>query len=617
MANVDSELRVIAEGRYGKDVRKAIHDGIFKTNIDVEQNTSDIEELKARPAGGASLILSGTSPLLNGEEKPILGIDVEGKSEQGTSQILECVQGSVTPSVGTKINQSVGSNTTRGVSSVIYLPKDATVIISSGYLIYTMQSSASDGNIESVITWATSFKATTNGWYRFYIRTSVDGGTVTPSAFTLTANDIAPSPTNPIPIVDASGEVKAHTKNLVYEILNGCNVDGNGVVVSGNTYNLAFAKVKKGNTYSLRFGDGISTVYGYFASKPIVGSVSYNNTRTVDTSTSVVAPIDGYIALRCVQSFDKVQIEEGTSASSYVPYASNSITLPTLRSIGSVADELIVNKDGSGKIVQRVIDYTFTSQGIWNTAADGAKYLDKAQDIIGKRFVNDETKVNLLCECLFADTMNNTRKGSNKIATQYVAGYDSCRLWVSPDVNVSDLIGKTLYLIAETPIETPLTAEQVASILALKTYEGTTIIDSELDIINVDYSGDLKAYIDAKTNYSYEEKLIGKWVDGKDLYQIVKRVKVDSMYIQMVPINGEYVNVKSAMGTVGNCILPYDYNYAYAKILINEDMGYTYFTVQVSSSFDNQIAEIIFTYTKNDTAPAAISALSLDETEGE
>ena len=115
-------------------------------------------------------------------------------------------------------------------------------------------------------------------------------------------------------------------KNLVSDGITNVNIGGNGAISQSPNYDLAIAKVQSGVKYTMSkrtdFTDE-NIVYAFFTNKPVVGAVSYNQSRTVDSTTdeewTITAPIDGYIAVR-VSVRKKLQIEKGETATTYEPY---------------------------------------------------------------------------------------------------------------------------------------------------------------------------------------------------------------------------------------------------------------------------------------------------------
>lgn len=117
------------------------------------------------------------------------------------------------------------------------------------------------------------------------------------------------------------GEV-AGGKNLVLETLKGTSIETNGkITLTESDFSMQIAKVTSEKTYTVTTDDIGNLVCGFFTEKPIVGSVSYNNSRLVSSDKTVTIPSGvSYIAFRSTKDYTTPQIEEGTTATSYEPY---------------------------------------------------------------------------------------------------------------------------------------------------------------------------------------------------------------------------------------------------------------------------------------------------------
>ena len=123
------------------------------------------------------------------------------------------------------------------------------------------------------------------------------------------------TPTTPIPIVGVSEvNVTRAGKNLVSGILTGQAIGSAGNIFADESYNIAYAPIKKGADYIITSDNG---VWAYFTSIPENGSVSYDGLRTIDANRKFTAPINGYVAFRSSSSYTTPQIEAGLTPSSY------------------------------------------------------------------------------------------------------------------------------------------------------------------------------------------------------------------------------------------------------------------------------------------------------------
>lgn len=467
-------------------------------------------------------LTSNSTILSNSANGVIKGINVAGKSEQITTQTLATVQGSMpSTAVGDKINAAVAStHELRCCSNIVYLSANALINITSGYEIFTMYSTSADGNIiANSGGWEASKVVDKDGYYRFQIRKS-DNSTINPTMFTLTASNVKPTPTNPIPIVDASGEVSAHTKNLVpYTVTSGIKegvsytIDGDGTVTlngkANNSSTIDFyrdihfipSEWEKGNKYvfGAKFTNNTTVGIAHFGTYPYINGAWDTNNCVVLEDTGEV---EWTVPTNAVGILCRIGTQGGKTYNNliikpYVYESSNTITLPfSPKSVGSAANELIVNEDGSGKIIQRVYEAVFDGSddeewgmdygsGMFATPSSG----DNVQPIgassanpISTNFVFNGVQSGMYANLKDGEFGIQFLMHCARIFCKYLAktSVAEWKAWLSQNPI-------TVYYQLATPIETELTPEQVASILALQTYKGTTTIESEMDVVSVSY----------------------------------------------------------------------------------------------------------------------------------
>ena len=446
-----------------------------------------------------------------------------------------------------------------------------------------------------------------------------------------------PTPTNPIPIVDASEEVTAHTINLFDKSNSAYILDAyinttSKVITSNANSKVVYIPCKPNTTYTVgklvgsRFAVGcinkepqLNYVADEIAANASAASITFTTNADAKYLLAWVWYNDTVSADEMLAS---VQIEEGTTATSYVPYQSNSITLPyTLKSVGTVADELIVNEDGSGKLIRRVGSFNIDASSL-NIRTQSSTNRGYAFVNVPQNIVNDATNI-----VAISDMFKGVKQTDWRNTDAFCCTYNSAtEIFIVAPNNVdgtaltSALSGKTIsfaYILA-TPIETPLTASEVASIRQLQTYKGTTVIDSEMQIESVTYSGDVKAYVDSKTDYSYTDQIIGKWADGKDLHRMVIQTNTPSS-TALTPVFSGFNSNTAELKKIGGCIK----GTATAQIPINCYINPTYYAgtwldasgicMSVASAYTSKPCEIIVEYTLKNTATASV--MSLDETE--
>jgi hypothetical protein len=124
--------------------------------------------------------------------------------------------------------------------------------------------------------------------------------------------------------------VERTSANYVTEYLNGSNIIADGSIVSNEQYSLALLPIKQGETYTASHNTESYWVWAFYSSKPTIGSVSYNNARTLDVisaSKTFTAPIDGYIAVRVPVAYRELMVNGGSSALPYEPSYATDFTI--------------------------------------------------------------------------------------------------------------------------------------------------------------------------------------------------------------------------------------------------------------------------------------------------
>lgn len=160
--------------------------------------------------------------------------------------------------------------------------------------------------------------------------------------------DYYPYNTGELISVKTSGK-KYVGKNLVEEILDGCNINSNGVIISEQyEFSMCIANVIKGMTYIITTDDPNGFVGDFFYEKPVVDSVSYDSTRIVVNNRIFTAPISGYVAFRTRNGYATPQCEIGSQATDYEPYTERTYDISNidLRGIPKlVNNELVYDGD--------------------------------------------------------------------------------------------------------------------------------------------------------------------------------------------------------------------------------------------------------------------------------
>lgn len=107
------------------------------------------------------------------------------------------------------------------------------------------------------------------------------------------------------------------TLNLAYSRIETANITGDGSIVRTTGYDVAIARVENGVVYTAN-----SYVLAFYTDEPVIGSVSYNNSRIVAIAgkpTTFTAPITGYVALR-IEPSEPAMLNTGSTALPYEPF---------------------------------------------------------------------------------------------------------------------------------------------------------------------------------------------------------------------------------------------------------------------------------------------------------
>lgn len=202
------------------------------------------------------------------------------------------------------------------------------------------------------------------------------------------------------------------------------------------------------------------------------------------------------------------QMEVGNTATEYEPYKEIQSAQQTceLSGIGDVKDELIVRADGTGQLIQRLLEEELNDNSdyvTWyaNTNTYGflrkeSKWLFRANKIniksnklkgITKEVGNPETYDK---NGIFVDVAGLYIKISKKYLTEYTV--DALKTYLRD--NPITVVG-----LLKEPIVTELSSEEVQKILALHTNKPNTTIWNDQDAeMQVTYVADTKSYIDNK-----------------------------------------------------------------------------------------------------------------------
>ena len=113
-------------------------------------------------------------------------------------------------------------------------------------------------------------------------------------------------------------EVLSCGKNILEGIIENCAIDSSGLIYASTGTKMGYAKIGQGKTYTVKSDDS-TLIGGFFLTKPTVGSTTYNGARIVGAAGNYTftATITGYIAFRCTSAYTTLQIEEGSTSTTY------------------------------------------------------------------------------------------------------------------------------------------------------------------------------------------------------------------------------------------------------------------------------------------------------------
>lgn len=309
--------------------------------------------------------------------------------------------------------------------------------------------------------------------------------------------------------------IKTVGKNKVFKTIEGYQINASGVISVNPSYSVSVAEVRSGETYTITNGDS-NLVCAFYTSEPIVGSASYDGTRTVQNSKTITVPINGYIAFRTANGYETPQCEVGSSATAYEPYQSSAKELPIstynptgLKQAGSVYDELdFANK----KYVKRVgtVDLGTLNWQIGSTNTSGySRFVAPFDDVAVSSGAN--VVANITCPKYEANSPNGTYTRntgiSNNISSGQIIVYDPDYAQLTPADFKASVNGVYANYELATPIETAITEN-----LSYKVFSGGTEELLPIDDIstspfsaNIDYpSGNEDVYFTIKESGVFE-----------------------------------------------------------------------------------------------------------------
>lgn len=270
------------------------------------------------------------------------------------------------------------------------------------------------------------------------------------------------------------------------------------------------ADLKPNTQYTFSFEGAVGNRYyfnerlfveGAFAYEVKEGTNAFTIT-TLDNFTEVYVEGRGWAIFknRYAQSkpnvFNKLMLNEGSAALPYQEFTEQNITLPTsLRAIPVTDSSLATYTDANGQMW--CADEIDLNRGVYIQRVQKASdfFPNQTGDVcdyysITMPFNSLGTYIHPYALC----THTNEYKYHTEDVTHFYVDGKGIRVYVPKGTNVE---GLTVYAMLETPIETPLTAEEIAAYKQLKTnYPNTTITNDENAYMSAEYVIDTKTYID-------------------------------------------------------------------------------------------------------------------------
>lgn len=288
-------------------------------------------------------------------------------------------------------------------------------------------------------------------------------------------------------------------KNLIFKFIDSVLVDNTGLVAPNSGYNVGIAKVMSGEKYTI-LTDDTTNVVAFYADQPKIYDRSYDSSRIVGNMNVFVAPIDGFMVVRCKEGTHNITVVEGSmSLNEHLPveFVTHSINLVSSAGSTVYGGTVTVNEDGSGTLALNTVyvEYDGSSDEGWSLIFnEDMAHSYFVLSIGAKDTVIDHSGISNL----YSDV---TIIGSNTITGMQVlnsTGFNSAMLYVRlnnmseyPDRNtatfrnmLADNPLKVAYRLSSASNSFPITANQI------KTIAGTNHIWTDGTNIELDYYGD-------------------------------------------------------------------------------------------------------------------------------
>lgn len=335
----------------------------------------------------------------------------------------------------------------------------------------------------------------------------------------------APNPDYPQPISDVdNAEVTVQNKNFVEIECLPRSVSMSGITYTNNNDgSITVSGTSTGYSQATGYSElvlkkGTYTLSGKYAqlrrwSQKSEVIANEGETFTLEEDTGVDVRIVISASGISLNETIILQIEKGNSVTEAEVRKSQTATIPyTLRGIGNVKDELLVNADGTGKWITR---FGKVDLGTLNYSYDSSSrrfYSTQLKGLV-KAPVNASTALRGICESYSVTYWNKLNESGTDNFIVYLGGSSEQigirdTRYTTPADFKSAMNGVNLIYELATPIETNLTSEEVAQILTLNTFKPTSIISNNKQAeMEIKYIADTKAYVDAHSGGGSTEQI--------------------------------------------------------------------------------------------------------------
>lgn len=152
------------------------------------------------------------------------------------------------------------------------------------------------------------------------------------------------------------------TANLIQGSIKNANIGNNGKINPSNEFNLVYAPVVTGESYTISNNNGTNAYAFYNAVPSTKTATSYDSNRQIFSTSTItfVSPTTGYIAVRLANTAQDIMINSGSTAVPYEPYR---YKVPVTVEGKNLFDEVYPGMDGSSQVTYRPLyvgDGSFT-----------------------------------------------------------------------------------------------------------------------------------------------------------------------------------------------------------------------------------------------------------------